>query len=169
MSPGALATNARAALTRPRRTRTLRSATRTLSSPRSDGLSLPNPSRPRSMRLRYYTVPILTCAMGGVLLVAAYVLDSFACANSDQAAAMQDLPLCSTQQAQVATFAIFGAILLAVGAVVLAIWIRKYSRKYVDVFLRCPECGTSRRGNEASCRRCGCSFPPLSLAGKSRR
>ncbi len=121
-----------------------------------------------SMKLRYYVVPTLTCIMGGILLAGAYVLNSFACANSDQSAAMQNLPLCSTQQSQVDTFAILGAILLVVGGVVLVRWIRRYSRKYVDLSLRCPECGTSRGDGEAKCRRCGYLFPSPSLAEKPK-
>jgi hypothetical protein len=110
------------------------------------------------VKLRYYAVPVLTTAMGGVLLVGALVLDSFACANSDQTAAMRNLPLCSTQQSQVTTFAVAGAVLVILGVVVLLYWIRKYGRKHVDPSLRCPECGATRGASDSTCRRCGSVF-----------
>ena len=120
----------------------------------------------RPVKLRYYTVPLLTLALGGVLLGGAMILDSFACTTSDQAAAMQGLLLCGTQQAQVTTFAIAGAILAIIGAAVLVRWIRKYGRRYVDPSVRCPECGTSRGPSDSACRRCGFVFSSFTPAEK---
>ena len=113
------------------------------------------------MKLRYYTFPILTLAMGGVLLVGALILDSYACTNSDQVSAMQGLPLCTTQQAQVTTFAIAGGVLAVTGTMLLLHWIRKYGRKHVDPSVRCPECGISRGPSDSSCRRCGFRYPTV--------